>query len=237
MTAAQLDPGHVHYQLIELPAAGSEDGASLLARLSPLLSSDERDRAAKFAIEQAHIQYVAARVTLRRALAGYLGIDPAAVRFAKAERGKPYLPDHAIRFNVSHSGQLALLAFSRDLELGVDVEQVWADDDPFALADRFFSPAEIAALSALPADQRRGGFFDLWTRKEAYIKARGDGLHLSLSSFDVTCGPGVPARLLASRNHPDDVAHFAMFNLAVPDGYRAAVVAERPGGAEPTVVV
>ena len=235
MDITALEPNEVHVWRLRLPEAGTPAADSLLSRLRPRLAADELTREAKFAIEPARVQYVIARVALRELLAGYCDTTAASIQFDKAERGKPSARDLPVRFNVSHSGRVALIAVSRDLEIGVDVEQVWQDDDPYRLADRYFSANELAALTGLPEAARTEAFFWIWTRKEAYIKARGDGLFLGLDSFDVTCGPHPSPQLLASRKHPDDVARFAMFNIDVDAEYPASLLAERREGRAPTL--
>ncbi len=226
MRIPELAPDEVHVWLLDLPEAATDEAHALLARLRSQLSVDERARADKFVIEPARVQFVVARCALRQLLAGYCAATPSEIGFDKGPRGKPSARGQSIRFNVSHSGQVALIAVSRNLELGVDVEQVWDRQDPYALADRYFSPTELSALDAVAVDQRSEAFFWIWTRKEAYIKARGDGLYLALDSFDVTCGRDPAPRLLASRSHPADVDRFSMFNIDVAAEYPASLLVE-----------
>jgi 4'-phosphopantetheinyl transferase len=125
-----------------------------------------------------------------------------------------------VRFNVSHSGGWALLAVTRGSEVGIDIERV---DSRFAadqIPERFFSPGEVARLRGLPADQQTAAFFRCWTRKEAYIKARGLGLALPLDSFDVSLGPDDPPELLRGADG------WCVQDFDAPPGFAAAVVAE-----------
>ena len=192
------------------------------------LSSDEHARANRFAFHRDRNAYITTRSVLRDLLGQYLATPPGEIRFHYAERGKPALAksaptagDPPIHFNVSHTRSLALLAFSADRRLGVDVEFVRPIDNWEAIARRFFSQNELAELQALPPDQRDEGFYTCWTRKESYIKARGEGLHLPLDSFDVTLTPGAPARLAA-----EDSTNWTLVSLHPRTGYAAALTAE-----------
>lgn len=138
------------------------------------LSSDERERADRFHFERDRIAFRAGRAWLRAVLAGYLGVPPAAIRFGYGPHGKPHLADRPdLRFNLAHSGGWAALAVATGREVGIDVEAIRP------IAERVervvFTPAEIAALNRLPAEERRLGFYNAWTRKEAYLKALGSG--------------------------------------------------------------
>jgi 4'-phosphopantetheinyl transferase len=168
-------------------------------------------------------RFVAARALLRDLLAGYLAEPPAAIRFAYNEWGKPALaPGFAaldVRFNLSHSQDLALYAFALEREVGVDLELIRGDFANERLAENFFSPAEVAALRALPREHQARGFFNCWTRKEAYVKARGQGLSIDLKSFDVSLAPGEEARFLRG----EDCRGWSLASLAPADGWVAAL--------------
>lgn len=144
-----------------------------LDRVEPanVLDDTERARAAAFRFEDGRRRFTAAHVALRRTLARYADCDPAAFRFATAEYGKPYLPASDLRFSLSHSGNLALVAVALEADLGVDVEQIRAHTDVLALARRFLPPEEAAAVETDPPS-----FFRYWTRREAYLKAVGVGI-------------------------------------------------------------
>lgn len=200
----------------------------LLARLRETLADDERRRAERFHFEKDRRYFTAARGAMRILLADYVARRPQEVRFAYGNYGKPRLADEAdLRFNLTHSHGLALLAVTRGRDLGVDVEHlrdVAGDGGP--LAERFFSPREAAVLRSLPPEQRREAFFHCWTRKEAYIKANGKGLSLPLDQFDVSLRPGDPAMLLATRHGPDDVRRWSMQSLLPAEGYVGALAVE-----------
>jgi 4'-phosphopantetheinyl transferase len=174
---------------------GLEPAPDDLARLQTLLSTDEIDRARRFRFERDRARYQAGRGVLRVILSSYLQVSPAALPFSYGEFGKPHLPGSGLHFNLSHSGATALLAVTRRAEVGVDLELEPVDFDVQELAGRFFSPGEVAELASVPAGERPRAFLHCWTRKEAFIKARGDGLQLALDSFDVSLKPALPAVL------------------------------------------
>jgi 4'-phosphopantetheinyl transferase len=194
------------------------------------LTEDERRRAQRFHFEEDRRRFIAGRGILRALIGGYLGMAPAAVRFEYNLHGKPFLSDNqAPRFNVSHSGGLALYAFAVDREVGVDVERVRPEFADEAVAQRFFSPQEVAVLRNLAPRQRVEAFFSCWTRKEAYIKARGKGLAIPLDQFDVSLAPDEPAAVLADRDAPSETGRWAMWRLEPGIGFAGAVAVEGQG--------
>jgi 4'-phosphopantetheinyl transferase len=201
-----------------------------VANCRTILSSDERARADRFHFEKDRTAYTVARAGLKSLLAKYLSVPPTEIRFEYSSHGKPFLAEAenppGISFNISHSGGLALLAFAIGRQVGVDVERIRPDFGTLEIAERFFSESEVQALLAQPADQQSVCFFNCWTRKEAYIKAIGEGLSCPLDRFDVTLTLDEPARLLATRVPSQDAANWRMHNLEVGPGYRAAVIAE-----------
>jgi 4'-phosphopantetheinyl transferase len=183
-------------------------GQSVLQSLHSTLSPDERTKVERFYFPKDRDRSIAARAVLRLILSRYLEVEPAQLRFCYNRFGKPALIGHSgadtLHFNMSHSGELALYAIARGREIGVDVEHVREDFASEQIAERFFSPSEVAMLHALPFNMRTRGFFNCWTRKEAYIKARGEGLSLPLDRFDVSLTPGEPAALLrVSESKPE----------------------------------
>jgi 4'-phosphopantetheinyl transferase len=192
------------------------------------LSADERDRADRFYFERDRRRYTCARAILRRLLARYLDVDPRAIAFQYGPHGKPALSGPfagALTFNVSHSGEVAMLAIARGIELGVDVEQVRDMPDAEEIATRFFSPREVARLLSLPESARNAAFFSCWTRKEAYLKALGSGLARPLDEFDVTFAPGEPPRLTVPDDN-DEGKRWTIHELTPADGYAAALVTD-----------
>jgi 4'-phosphopantetheinyl transferase len=202
----------------------------VLSQLRGTLADDERQRADRFHFDKDRRHFTAGRGTLRLILAHYLRRRPEAIRFTYTGYGKPLLAEAsaALRFNLTHSHGLALLAVTLGREIGVDVEHIRdnLERDGELLAERFFSPREVAALRSLPIELRREAFFHCWTRKEAYIKANGKGLSLPLDQFDVTLRPGEPAALLATQHDPADAQRWTLLSLAPAEGYVGALAVE-----------
>jgi 4'-phosphopantetheinyl transferase len=192
--------------------------------LAETLSSDEKHRAARFHFEQDCKRFIVARGTLRKVLSGYLGMDPSSVQFRYGRRGKPALDEKYqsdISFNVTHSQDTALLAIQRQGNIGVDIEKIRNDFRVEDIARRFFSESELHELLALPEAQRAEAFFLCWTRKEALIKALGEGLHIPLNSFGVSLNPNDAATFTHGVSRPWEIESFTAGN-----GYPAAVVYE-----------
>ena len=205
-----------------------------IAILEQTLAADESDRAGRFVFEKDRGRFIAGRGWLRAILARYLDADPAKFAFQLGARGKPALSGrHAskdLRFNVSHSEGLALYAFARGREIGVDLERVSAAIAQERIPEHFFSPAEVAALRALPLREQDAAFFACWTRKEAYVKAKGDGLSLRLDQFDVSLVPGEPAKLLRAAGDPQEAARWSLVAFTPAPEFRAALAVEGPIG-------
>lgn len=203
-----------------------------LAAYRELLAPEEAERADRFRFPQHRDRFVVAHATLRLILARYTRLGPTNLRFEYGPHGKPSLrPAVAAgaRFNLSHSGDLALYAVTCGREVGVDLERHRPDVECDKIADRFFSPAEVAALLALPPAEQRPAFFRCWSRKEAYIKALGMGLALPLDQFDVSLHPEEPARLLQTRHAPEERDRWSMWALEPGPGYAGALVVEGQG--------
>jgi 4'-phosphopantetheinyl transferase len=220
------DEAHVWRATLDLPPAQIE-------RLAYTLAADERARADRFRFEHLRRHFIAARGILRALLARYLDRDPRAIAFSYGPQGKPDLAvpdgDPALRFNLSHAHGLALYGFTRGREIGIDVEQIRPGVAQEAIAEHFFSPYETATLRALPVPLQGGAFFACWTRKEAYLKARGGGLSLDLAAFDVTLAPDLPAALLQTRDDPAQLARWTLTALDLGPGYAGALVVEGGG--------
>jgi 4'-phosphopantetheinyl transferase len=203
--------------------------------LRQLLNPEERSRADRFRSPEDRERHVIAHGALRRILADYVPADPAGLLFRVANHGKPALvrdggwPD--IRFNLSHAWGIAVCAVAAGREVGVDIERIDAAASDLQVADQFFSAREVAALHRLPADQRARGFFNCWTRKEAYIKGRGEGLSMPLDAFNVSLAPGEPAALLGSRSENAAPGRGGGRARAIAHGYAAALAIEGSGAA------
>jgi 4'-phosphopantetheinyl transferase len=192
-----------------------------------ILSPDEIARAGRFHFEKDQIHFTRCRCALRRILADYLVIAAGEIRFEYLTNGKPQLAADqnplALEFNVSHSANIALIAVSSEHRLGIDVEKIRGDVDVDALAARFFSLRERAGLRELPDHLRVSGFFACWTRKEAFLKATGDGLSFPLADFSVTTHPDRAPELEDISGYTEGGKHWSLSDLHVIDGYRAAV--------------
>lgn len=206
---------------------GLELGRERTAAMHELLSLDERERAARFRFDRDRDRYVAGRGLLRCLLGAYTGREPAAIAFSYGPYGKPSLQDAALHFNLSNSGAVALIALSASAELGVDLELAREDFSREHIAERFFSPAEVRDLRALAPEEQPTAFLRCWTRKEAFIKARGDGLSLALDSFDVTLQPGQPAMVTRTAWSEEEPRHWGMQDLSDDEGGFIAAVATR----------
>ena len=201
-----------------------------LSRLRAHLSKDEWERAHAFRFESDRNEYFVSRGTLRTLLGAYLVAPPAELRFQYSDFGRPALAgvyeEGKLNFNVSHSGGITLWAFAMNRQIGIDVEKIRHDFSILEIAERFFSESERKALKDLPEQEQHDAFFRCWTRKEAFIKALGEGLSHPLDQFDVSLSPGVPPQLLATRPCGAESQHWAIWDIAVPAGYAAALVAE-----------
>jgi 4'-phosphopantetheinyl transferase len=194
------------------------------------LSQDEHERASRFRFDRDKRHFIICRTLLRVLLGNYLGLGPADVVFHYSSHRKPSLaaPTSDIRFNLSHSGERAVFAFIRGRELGIDVEQIRQDFEAQSVAERFFSWAEREALARIPPEIRQEAFFHCWTRKEAFVKAKGDGVFLPLDQFDVSLIPGQPAQLLDTRPNSEERNRWSLCALDVADQYAGALVVEGP---------
>jgi len=223
-----LPEDEVQLWRVDLEAIGADE-----SRWQRVLSPDELARASRYHFSRDRQRFVATRALLRTILASYLARDANGLSFCYSKKEKPSLgPAHVesgVNFNVSHSGGIALLAFARRREIGVDVEQVRPDSDLKAIARRFFSAHEQNELDALPTEEKAEAFFRCWTRKEAYIKATGDGLSLPLSQFDVSLAPGETSALLATRPDGSEAGRWLLREVPSGVGYIAALCVRGQG--------
>jgi len=191
--------------------------------LYELLSKQERSRAATFVCQSDQRRFIATRGLLRRLLSEYLQHDASELLIGSNAFGKPELYSQGeapaeIRFNYSHSNSLAVFAFARGRRVGVDVERVEADVADDSIAERFFCPSEVSALRALPKAHQSTAFFKCWTRKEAYVKARGEGFSIPLESFNVSSD--------RVATEADCRSMWSVLSFEPLPGYMAAVAAE-----------
>jgi len=195
--------------------------------LESILSAEERERANRFHFQKDKKRYIVAHACLRDILSGYLGCDPSRLQFSTNGYGKPALEGYHLEFNLSHSRDFALVAVTREIKIGVDVERIRPDLELVRMANHSFSQNEVDELTALPPEQQQTAFFNCWSRKEAYIKAQGLGLSLPLDSFDVSLDE--PAILRATRHNLAEAARWTLLSLEVRPGYAAAAAVEGHG--------
>lgn len=207
-----------------------QQSTDVVTQLSNLLSPEEKERASRFQFEHLRWSFSVARGTLRLILARYLELEPSKIQFRYTANGKPYLSDphdsKGISFNLSHSGDLVLYAITRGRQLGVDIEQIRPVPELMAIAANTFSQEEYSQLKAVAEHQKLDAFFNCWTRKEAFIKAIGEGVSFPLDQFDVSLAVGRPARLLRIRGNKEDAACWSMFGWQPAEGYVAALAVE-----------
>ena len=197
------------------------------ASFRSLLSRDEKERANRFLFDLHRNRFIAGRAFLRTVLGRYLDFNPAKLRFSYSPEGKPALDEpfkHSdIRFNLAHSEDLALVAVSRAGEIGVDVEHIRPIPEADELVARFFSNRESYLFDRLPDDLKPGAFFNLWTRKEAWLKATGEGIAHSLRLVEVSFLPHEPARLLSLPGSGQQTGRWTLRELHPAPGFTAAI--------------
>lgn len=222
-----LDRHQVHIWTLHL-----EDTTSAQS-LRELLSADELERASRFRFEKHRAQYLLTRGTLRSLLGGYLGIFPGEIAFQYSKYDKPRLNgDPRLDFNLSHTEGMAIFGFTCGHRIGVDIERLRSDFRADEIAERFFSPSERAALREIPEAHRHEFFFRIWTRKEAYIKALGEGLSHPLHQFDVSLDE--TATLLATRPNSADAQRWQLENLTIAPEFIATAAVELDSPTEVT---
>jgi len=217
--------GEIHVWRIRLDQPVDE-----VARLSALLSADECERASRYRVDEVRREYIVGRGALRVILGAYLGISPQQVAFIYEQHGRPLLAESlrgfGLSFNLTNARDLALAAFVHGRGIGIDLESNRRRVELRDVARHFFSPAECAVLFALPETLQRQGFLNAWTRKEAYLKARGTGLSRPLDRFEVSLAPDEPARLLSDATDPGAERLWSLVALQGLPGYTAALAVE-----------
>lgn len=217
-----LPESTIHVWLISLTQPGD-----VRESLTGLLSSSEQERAARFKFDQHRQRFVVAHAALRSILSQYLKTTPLHLRFVNGLNGKPKLAEEFarsdIRFNLSHSFDLALVAVTRGREVGIDVELVKEDYAFDDVAARFFTARELAAFGAMPVHLQRQSFFKCWTSKEAFLKAKGTGLSGKLDEVEITLSN--EQRVLVNASVPG----WTLSELKPGNNYEAALVIEGRG--------
>lgn len=213
--------------------AGLERPASQIQAFWQTLSQEEQQRASRLKIQIHQTHFIVARGILRAILSRYLHVEPHQLHIRLGPHGKPYLStpsrEASLSFNLTHSKGLALYAVSHGRQVGIDVE---ADRPPHfdynRIAKRILTAREEALFNTLSPTEQRQAFFTCWTRKEAYIKARGKGLSFPLKHITVSVLPGEPAALLDVQGDPRETDRWSMCELSPGPGYTAALVVAQP---------
>jgi 4'-phosphopantetheinyl transferase len=223
--AAGLGAEEIQVWIAAVPADGVE--AAALARV---LTPDELRRAARFIVEAPRRQFVFCRALVRHLAGACLAVAPETLDIGVLPLGKPFVRQpaspRALDFNLSHSGGLAAVALARGRQVGVDLELARPLDDMPALARRIFSPDELEALQALPAAEQREAFYTGWSRKEAYLKATGDGLTGGMREVGVSLAPGAAAPLLHATTGGETPPRWTLCDLPLPLGYVGSLAFE-----------
>lgn len=215
----RLDAGEVHVWALDLAVAPER-----LPELERLLAPDERARASRFRFARHRRRYMASWAAVRRLLGAYTAGEAESLAFTYGPKGKPELADDPdLRFNLSHSEELALVAVSRGGAVGIDIEHLRPLPDADEIAQRFFSRREVDCYLAQPAELRQRAFYSCWTRKEAFVKALGEGLFLSLDRFDVSLAPDQPARILAIDGSADEASGWGLTSIEPEEGFVGAL--------------
>lgn len=214
---------------IDLWYAKLDQSDSLIQKLITSLSDDEFSRAEEYRFDRDKNRFIVGRGILRNIIGRYLNIKPGLVNFRYGKYGKPYLSNNhherEIKFNLAHSKDVAVYAFALGKEMGVDVECIREMPDVDHIASSFFSPREVIALRSIPENQKLEAFFNCWTRKEAYIKALGDGLTHPLDQFSVSFLPGEEPEVLEISNSMKP-GKWSLKSFSIRDNYIAAVAVE-----------
>lgn len=203
------------------------------SRFLPVLSADEQARAARYTFERSRRQFVSSRVGLRVFLGQILGRSPAAVQFSYGTHGKPALigtGDDLLGISLSHTGDTAVYVASWDRELGIDIEVAKPRQNAGGLVERFFSSAEQAEWRDTLPEHQLAAFYQGWTGKEAYLKARGTGLNFPLSQFSVRLSPLAPPALLEVEGEPHEVRRWSMNVLTADSGVAGTLAFDRAPG-------
>ena len=229
--ALKFKSDEVHLWLAMLPECSS----GLLSALKGTLSADELERARRFHFVRDRNRYILRRGILRQILSSYLGCAAAEISFTYSSAGKPQLATAAhlagrFRFNLSHTADAALYAITLEREIGVDIELTRREIEWREIAASLFAPGEIAVLHRLPVHLQSRGFFNCWTRKEAYLKARGEGLSIPLDSFEVSLRPG-DAPVLLRASDESELQRWSVWDVPLTGDLAGALVVEgKPSG-------
>jgi 4'-phosphopantetheinyl transferase len=215
---------------VHLWRAKLDQSNECVKQLTQMLSDEEQRKTERFHFDKDRKRFIVSHGVLRTILSRYLDVEPNRLRFGYRSHGKPYLVEklngEEVCFNLSHSHSMSLYAFTRSRQIGVDIEYIHPITEADQIVARFFSSNEHAMWQQLPKGQKQEAFFNCWTRKEAYIKARGEGLSLPLDQFDMSFDPDKPPALSVTRGASDESSRWLLRVLQTDPGYVAALVVE-----------
>lgn len=224
----KIEPATIHLWVVDLERARD---ARLLESYRTLLDTEETERWQRFSFEEHRHQYLVSHALVRSSLSRYAPIDPAGWRFVANRSGRPEIAGEQfawLRFNLSHTTGMAVVAVAADLDVGVDIEDCSRPGRALAAASTFFAPAEATELENLSVERREARFFEIWTLKEAYLKARGAGLSLSLTQFAFQFDAGLPPRIAFGPQIADDPAAWQFVQIWLSPRHVTAVATRRP---------
>ncbi len=204
---------------IHIYRSSLESTAEKLKEFELLLSPDELQKAYRYKFEKDRDHYITGRALLRSILGKYLNQAPDEIIFCYSDKGKPIMKNSNIKFNLAHSGGKAVFAFSENAEVGIDIEYMRELPDALEIAKRFFSDEEFNEFLKVSEDEIREAFFNCWTRKEAFIKAVGEGLSYPLKDFTVTLIPGVNPEIKWIKDKVDEVIEWNLVNIESDQDY------------------
>lgn len=237
MLARPIDEGEVDLWYV---VSDRQIDPELLAAYRTILSDEEKEQAARFLVEEPRRQFLVSRALVRTVLSHYTGDDPRAWVFEHNAYGKPAVAGTArppLEFNLSHTRGLIACGVTPGRELGVDVEPLDRSPDHLQLARRYFAPVEVGALERLSPEEQPAMFFQLWTLKEAFVKARGQGLSIPLDEFAFVLSPDRPPQLLLNAPGHDDPNQWQFAQLRVESRFQMAVALRLPIGGRLSVRV
>ena len=212
---------------VQIWQASLEATSATVTQLTQLLSTDEQERARRFYFERDRRRYIVARSTLRKLLGVYLHCAPSTIRFTYAAQGKPALAEQPssqqLHFNVSHSQESALFAFVWDREVGVDIEAMRSEVEIEGIFPSISSPEELSRWETIPASAKRAAFFSLWSRKEALVKAIGQGIGYPLQEVTVGFSEQLPQQIRLAQTLDAQSREWQIWELPVESNFRAAL--------------
>lgn len=219
---APLQPSQVHLWLLDIRRFPHE----LADQAQIIMSADERERAQKFI--RGKEEYIASRWLLRRVLAKYLQQTPETLVFSRGTKGKPYIANQSLQFNLSHSGHWALLGLAQGMELGVDIEPVRDTRDLLGIANNYYHPDELIQLRQREGEDQIHFFYQLWTLKEALLKAMGVGISAGLENLNFTVGNEIYVQLSPTLDHPMNAGPWQFHQWRLPDTSYCALATASP---------